>query len=82
MSIQRTKSVQDLYEDVSSYDLVLVPDAPLASTINHRLDRLHFGTFATTPRRLAAGRREQSEDRVALTVFTVSYTLRNRYDSP
>jgi hypothetical protein len=50
---------------VAAYDLVLVPDAPLASALNRRLDRPHFGTFATTPRRLAAGRREAAEDRTA-----------------
>jgi len=61
--IQRAKPVETLYDEVAGYDLVLTPDAPLASAINRRLDVLHFGTFATTPRRLAAGRREQAEDR-------------------
>lgn len=65
MTFHRAKSIERLYEDVRDYDLVLVPDAPLASAINRRLDRPHFGTFATTPRRVAAGRREQAEDRVA-----------------
>lgn len=65
MSIQRTKPVERLYEEVSDYDLVLTPDAPLASAINRRVNVPQFGTFATTPRRLAAGRREQAEDRSA-----------------
>jgi hypothetical protein len=63
--IQRAKPVETLYDEVAGYDLVLTPDAPLASAINRRLDVPHFGTFATTPRRLAAGRREQAEDRSA-----------------
>jgi len=63
--IQRAKSVERLYEEVADYDLVLTPDAPLASAINRRVDVPQFGTFATTPRRLAAGRREQAEDRTA-----------------
>jgi hypothetical protein len=63
--IQRAKSVARLYDDVADYDLVLTPDAPLASAINRRVDVPQFGTFATTPRRLAAGRREQAEDRTA-----------------
>jgi len=63
--IQRARSLADLYTSVADYDLVLVPDAPLASALNRRLDRPQFGTFATTPRRLAAGRREQAEDRTA-----------------
>ena len=65
MPIQHAKPLTQLYADIADYDLVLVPDAPLASALNRRLDRPHFGTFATTPRRLAAGRREQAEDRVA-----------------
>jgi hypothetical protein len=63
--LRRTKTVDTLYADVEASDLVVTPDAPFASALNRRLDRPHFGTFATTPRRLAAGRREQAEDRVA-----------------
>lgn len=65
MPIQRAKPVETIYDDVSEYDLVLTPDAPLASAINRRVDVPQFGTFATTPRRLAAGRREEAEDRTA-----------------
>ena len=65
MPLTRAKSVEQLYEEVREFDLVLVPDAPLASAINYRLDRAHFGPFAITPRRLAAGRREEAEDRLA-----------------
>ncbi|MFC6727158.1 PD-(D/E)XK nuclease family protein [Natronoarchaeum mannanilyticum] len=65
MPIPRATPLDDLYERVADHDLVLVPDAPLASALNRRLDRPHLGTFATTPRRLAAGRREEAEDRTA-----------------
>ena len=65
MSIRRTKSIGSLYEECKGFDLVLVPDAPMASALNRRLDRPHFGPFAITPRRLAARRREQAEDRLA-----------------
>ncbi|QWC20266.1 PD-(D/E)XK nuclease family protein [Halorubrum sp. 2020YC2] len=65
MPIRRAKRAESLYAEVADYDLVVAPDAALASAINRRLDRPHFGTFATTPRRLAAGRREQAEDRRA-----------------
>ncbi|QAU12111.1 hypothetical protein EKH57_04785 [Halorubrum sp. BOL3-1] len=65
MPIREAKEVDSLYDEVRDHDLVVAPDAPLASAINRRLDRPHFGTFATTPRRLAAGRREQAEDRRA-----------------
>lgn len=65
MSITRAKPVESLYEECKDFDLVLVPDAPLASALNRRLDQPHFGPFAITPRRLAARRREQAEDRLA-----------------
>ncbi|WP_096391415.1 PD-(D/E)XK nuclease family protein [Halopenitus persicus] len=65
MSFPRAKPIDALYEDVASYDLVVVPDAPLAGALNRRIDRPRLGSFATTPRRLAAGRREEAEDRIA-----------------
>ncbi|WP_206022013.1 PD-(D/E)XK nuclease family protein [Salarchaeum sp. JOR-1] len=65
MSITRAKSIDSLYEECKDFDLVLVPDAPMASALNRRLDQPHFGPFAITPRRLAAQRREQAEDRLA-----------------
>jgi hypothetical protein len=63
--IQRAKPVDRLYDECRDHDLVLVPDPPLASALNRRLEEPHFGLFATTPRRLAAGRRETAEDRIA-----------------
>ncbi|ELZ38211.1 hypothetical protein C473_00537 [Halorubrum distributum JCM 10247] len=65
MPIRRAKRAESLYAEVVKYDLIVTPDTALASAINRRLDRPHFGTFATTPRRLAAGRRERAEDRHA-----------------
>ena len=65
MPITRAKPVDTLYDEVRNHDLVIVPDAPLASGLNRRLDRPHLGSFAITPRRLAAGRRERAEDRSA-----------------
>ncbi|SDN14424.1 PD-(D/E)XK nuclease superfamily protein [Halogranum gelatinilyticum] len=65
MSLTRAKSIDSLYEECKAFDLVLVPDAPMASALNRRLDHPHFGPFAITPRRLAARRREEAEDRLA-----------------
>jgi hypothetical protein len=65
VSFPRAKPIDALYDEVAEYDLVVVPDAPLASALNRRLDRPHLGAFAITPRRLAAGRREEAEDRIA-----------------
>ncbi len=65
MPLKQSKSLDELYREVSAYDLVLVPDSPLADALNRRIDRPHFGPFAITPRRLATRRRETAEDRTA-----------------
>ncbi|MGM0399395.1 MAG: PD-(D/E)XK nuclease family protein [Halobacteriota archaeon] len=65
MPIQRLRPLQSIYDDVADHDLVIVPNNPLADALNRRLDAPHFGTFATSPRRLATGRRESAEDRTA-----------------
>lgn len=64
MLITRAKSVDSLYEECKNFDLVLMPDAPIASAPNRRLDKPHFAPFAITSRRLAAQRREQAEGRL------------------
>lgn len=47
------KSIDELYEEVKDYDLVLCNDAPLALALNNRLDRPRLGAFAVTPMQLA-----------------------------
>ncbi|WP_115864979.1 PD-(D/E)XK nuclease family protein [Halorussus litoreus] len=63
MSIRRAKSVDSLYEDCEDYDLVVVPEAPLARALNRRLDEPRLGAFAATPRRLAVSRETRPDDR-------------------
>ncbi|MGQ3330705.1 PD-(D/E)XK nuclease family protein [Halorubrum sp. FL23] len=65
MPFPRAKSSAQLYDEVRSYDRVITPDGPLASVLNRQLDRPHLGPFAIPPRRLAIGRRQESEDRLA-----------------
>ncbi|MDS0474598.1 PD-(D/E)XK nuclease family protein [Natrinema sp. 1APR25-10V2] len=65
MSFKQSKPIDRLYHEVADYDLVIVPDSPLADALNRRLERAHFGPFAITPRRLATRRRETAEDRTA-----------------
>lgn len=65
MPFPRAKSPRQLYDEVKSYDRVITPDGPLASALNRQLDRSHLGPFAIPPRRLAVGRRQESEDRLA-----------------
>ena len=50
------KSIDELYEEVRDYDLVICNDAPLATALNNRVDRPMLGHLAVTPRQLAASR--------------------------
>ena len=47
------KSIDELYEEVKDYDVVLCNDAPLSLALNNRLDQTRIGIFAITPRQLA-----------------------------
>jgi len=53
LKVNETRSIEELFQEVKSYDLVLTVDAPLADALNARLERPRLGHFATTPRRLA-----------------------------
>ena len=63
--IQSIRSLASIYAEIVDYEIVVVPNNPLADAINRRVKTPQFGTFATTPRRLATGRRETAEDRTA-----------------
>ncbi len=63
MSIQRARTIDDLYNEVAEYDLVLTTDAPLSLALNRRIDRPRIGTFAATPRMLASGEFRPQDDR-------------------
>ncbi|ACV11888.1 conserved hypothetical protein [Halorhabdus utahensis DSM 12940] len=54
MPVQRARSIDDLFEAVAGYDLVLTVDAPLSLALNRRLDHPRLGRFAATPQMLAA----------------------------
>jgi len=53
LKVNKTNSIDDIFQQVGAYDLVLTVDAPLADALNARLERPQLGHFATTPRRLA-----------------------------
>lgn len=70
MTIQQARPIDDLYEKVADYDLVLTTDAPLSLALNSRLDRAHLGRFAATPRMLASGEfRPSDEQNLFLTLI-------------
>ena len=50
----RVKSIDELYQEVRDFDIVITNDAPLATALNGRIDRPMVGSFAYTPKQLAA----------------------------
>ena len=51
--MRRAKSIDELYEEVKGYDLVITNDAALATALNARIDIPKIGGFAYTPRHIA-----------------------------
>ena len=51
--MRRAKSIDELYEEVKGYDIVLTTDAALATALNAKIDVPRIGGFAYTPRHLA-----------------------------
>ncbi|MFB6180928.1 MAG: PD-(D/E)XK nuclease family protein [Candidatus Nanohalobium sp.] len=62
MEIQKAKSLDQLYEEVKDYSLVLTAEASTADALNRRIDTVKTGKFATTPQRLAYGDELAEED--------------------
>jgi hypothetical protein len=52
--VYRAKTIDELYEEVKDYDIVLTNDAPLETALNSRISTPRVGTFAVTPRHLAS----------------------------
>lgn len=53
--MRKALAIDELYQKVKKYDTVVTADAALADALNRRLDRPVIGSFADTPKRLAAG---------------------------
>lgn len=51
--MQLLKSIDELYEEVRGFDLVITNDAALETALNARIDTVRMGVFAITPRHLA-----------------------------
>lgn len=47
------KSIDELYDEVKDYDIVITNDAALATALNGRIDVPRIGGFAYTPRHIA-----------------------------
>lgn len=73
MAIARARSVDELYDEVAGYDLVITTDAPLSLALNRRIDEPTLGRFAATPRMLASGE-FRPEDRRRLFLETIDKT--------
>ncbi len=52
MEVEAAVSIDEIYERVQGHDLVLTVEAPLADSINNRVEEPFLGYFSITPRRL------------------------------
>ncbi len=52
--MKRAKGIDELYEEIREFDLVITTDAALATALNARVDRAIIGPFAVTPKQIAA----------------------------
>ena len=60
--MKKRKTVDELFEEVKDYDLVLTVDAPLADALNARIKTARLTNFAETPRRYAYGQQIEEVD--------------------
>jgi len=51
--MRKVKSINELYEEVKDFDLVVTNDAALSTALNGRIDTARIGGFAYTPRHIA-----------------------------
>ena len=61
MEVKKSLEIDQIYEKVKNYDLVLTIEAPLADALNNRLQGPHVGEFAITPKRLAYNKERNEE---------------------
>ena len=51
--MRKVKSINELYDEVRDFDLVVTNDAALSTALNGRVDTARIGGFAYTPRHIA-----------------------------
>jgi len=59
---QKAKNLDQVYEEVREYDLVITAEASTADSLKRRLEETKLGRFAVTPQRLAYGDELAEED--------------------
>lgn len=61
MQVERTLSVDEVFEQVKDYDLVFTSEASLADALNNRLEEPVLGEFAVTPMTYVLGENQNQE---------------------
>ncbi|HGE70670.1 TPA: hypothetical protein ENX78_07535 [Candidatus Poribacteria bacterium] len=69
--IKKAKSIQEIYDEVKGYDLVLTVDAPLRTALDRLLKKPMLGTWAMTPKELA----------VKYAPLTIGRSVRSKFDA-
>ncbi|RZN60471.1 MAG: hypothetical protein EF811_06560 [Methanonatronarchaeia archaeon] len=74
MEVRKALSIDEIYSEVRDYDLVLTVEAPLADSLNSRVDRAFLGNFSITPRRLVYEKHNELLDKKGLFHIAVEET--------
>ena len=74
-SMRRVKSIDQLYDEVRDYDLVITNDAALATALNKMVDRPTIGPFALTPHEIAVSSAVETLGRPVLSELKVSMNV-------
>jgi hypothetical protein len=78
--IKRAKSIQEIYEEVKTYDLVLTVDAPLRTALDKMLKKPMLGTWAMTPKELAVKYAPITINRSVISKSDAIIEISNRLD--
>lgn len=74
MKVEKIHSIDDLFQRVKDFDLVLTADAPLSDALNSKLNEPILGKFAETPRRLALKQNSDLKKKRELFIHLVQET--------
>ncbi|MEK7399184.1 MAG: PD-(D/E)XK nuclease family protein [Candidatus Poribacteria bacterium] len=78
--IKRAKSIQEIYEEVKAYSLVLTVDAPLRTALDKMLKKPMLGTWAMTPKELAVKYAPRTINRSVISKSDAIIEISNRLD--
>ena len=79
-SMRRIKTIDQLYDEVKDYGLVITNDAALATALNKMVDRPMIGPFAITPQEIASMYAVKNLNRPIMNELRITMEVQNETD--